>query len=454
VGYHLPGSRAALTMPAGVVPRREKLPGTDAEGKVFQARPGDGRWQYLFGYADLPGPEWDRIPLGQRLDGIRQGMVAAAPGSAAAEEKEIMLDNQPGREFALQGGVNPGVVRLYAARPRLYVLEASGKDLPAADVEKFFNSLRLNPQPPGLPAGVRFLQDAESEIIAVTFAGDAGCWTADGNGELNRWDTAAGQLRATMRVNLQNPLTALAVAPGSKTGAVSKHGESHLLDLEAEKDRGPLGKADGFALWALAFSPDGRTLASAHGNDEVRLWDVAAASLRKALTGHKGQVRTLAFAPDGARLASAAQLLKLWDLSTEKEVASASGDEGAPGALPGVTCLAFSSDGATLASGGNDGKVRLWDGKTLGVRGKLGEGKYLTGVAFSPDGRLAAAGSGDGMVRVWEVAGGKEVLRETRKPNANEHLSTLVAFAPDGKSLVVSRSNRLEVWDLAQMIRP
>jgi WD40 repeat protein len=115
-------------------------------------------------------------------------------------------------------------------------------------------------------------------------------------------------------------------------------------------------RADADYVWALAFSPDGQTLASGGFDDTVKLWDVRSGRERATLRGHTDQVDALAFAPDGQLLASASYdgTVRLWDLATGQEIATLRGHRGT------VTCVAFAPDGQLIASGGHDRTVRLW----------------------------------------------------------------------------------------------
>jgi eukaryotic-like serine/threonine-protein kinase len=208
------------------------------------------------------------------------------------------------------------------------------------------------------------------------------------------------------------------------------------------------------AVTSVAFSPDGKRLASAAGTalemvpGQVKVWDVATGQDLLTLRGHTAGVTSVAFSPDGKRLASGSQdgTVKVWDAQTGKVLWTLKGKI--------VHCVAFSPDGKLLASEGPEGTVKLWDPETgKEVRSIVpGEGRnrgYVMGVAFSPDGRQVAAVSGPETVTVWETATGKEVWtvqgRWLNPPNRD--LSS-VAFSPDGKRLAAgSEDGTVKVWE-------
>ncbi len=199
----------------------------------------------------------------------------------------------------------------------------------------------------------------------------------------------------------------------------------------------------------VAFSPDGKMLATGGYDDAVKLWDVEKAKLIATLRGHTRAVWAVAFAPDGQTLASASEdrTVKLWDVPHAR-----AGNEALIDTLGGhsdaVVALAFSPDGKTLASGGGfrDQSVRLWDVGRRRERAKLkGHVRAIYTIAFSPDGQTLATGSSDGSIRLWDPTTGRE--RSVLLARAEQVLS--LAFSRDNRFLASGGSDHLvRLWDL------
>jgi serine/threonine protein kinase len=189
---------------------------------------------------------------------------------------------------------------------------------------------------------------------------------------------------------------------GDRIAAACRDGNLIVLDLVTNEKK-TFGPASGEAV-AVAFSPDGKTVASAGGGSGrvIQLWNVSTGRVQQPLGGFKGAVYALAYSPDGQTLASAGwdKTVRLWD------VASGTVRREFEGHTEDVWSVAFSPDGTLLVSGSSDHTVRLWDVATgREVATFRGQTSAVHAVAFAPDGRRVAAGSREGVVKVWQVPG-------------------------------------------------
>ena len=192
---------------------------------------------------------------------------------------------------------------------------------------------------------------------------------------------------------------------------------------------------------SVAFSPDGKVIASGSRDSTIKLWDAHSGRLLYSIKGHRHRVIAVAFSPDGKTLASGSmdETIKLWDVRGSMLLHTLNGHR------EWVLSVAFSPDGNTLTSGSADTTVKLWDvrGGTL-LRTLNGRSAWVLAAAFSPDGKVLASGHGTGTVKLWNAHSG--TLLHTLKGHS-EWLSS-VAFSPDGKVLASgSADSTVKVWN-------
>ncbi len=225
-----------------------------------------------------------------------------------------------------------------------------------------------------------------------------------------------------------------------------------LWDVATQKELGRFNADKDVS--ALEFSNDGRTLASGSRNGRVTLWSVSDMKEKGTLTVVEPQdpgkpqfftqtVSALAFSPDGRILATgdSNRAVKLWDVTSHKQLNTLNGH------TESISVLAFSVDGKTLASGGLDNSITLWSVDTGSELATFnGHENYISGVAFSPDGKTLASSSSDGSVKLWNIPAQKELA--TFEADTGEE--SAIAFTADGRTLItVSADNKIKSWHAA-----
>lgn len=198
---------------------------------------------------------------------------------------------------------------------------------------------------------------------------------------------------------------------------------------------------------SVAFSPDGKLLASGSLDGTIKLWDTARGESVATLTGDMTFVTSLAFCPDGKSLVSAGDddgTIHLWDVTTGKKLTTFKGH------TKSVISVAISPNGKTLASGGWDNTIKLWDlasGKNITTLS--GNTASVCSVVFSPDGQTLASDGGGDTIRLWDVGSGKN----TSNFSSGSPCVSSIAFSPDGTTLAAASWGggryRAKMWNVA-----
>ncbi len=192
---------------------------------------------------------------------------------------------------------------------------------------------------------------------------------------------------------------------------------------------------------AVAWSPDGKRLASGSNDDTVQVWDATTGGNVLTYKGHSDIVDAVAWASDGKRIASgsADKTVKMWDATTGAHIFTYTGH------LGGVYSVAWSPDGKRIASGGFDATVQVWDATTGGnVLTYKGHSGPVYSVAWSPDGKRIASGAYHATVQVWDATTGGNVL--TYKGHSG--WASSVAWSPEGKRIASGSADKtVQVWD-------
>ncbi|MFC4500576.1 MULTISPECIES: trypsin-like peptidase domain-containing protein [Streptomyces] len=196
-------------------------------------------------------------------------------------------------------------------------------------------------------------------------------------------------------------------------------------------------------VWSVAFSPDGRTIATAGKDKTVRVWNAATGKPRHVLKGHTDWVNGVAFSPDGRTIATASNdnTARLWNASTGK-----------PGPIlkkhtADVNAVAYSPDGHTIATGSTDKTAILWDADTDKPRTVLKKHTAdVVALAFSRDGRTLATVGLDYSTQLWNMPSGKPRIALS---GYTEQVIG-VAFSPDNRTLAtVGLERPVRLWDVA-----
>jgi tRNA A-37 threonylcarbamoyl transferase component Bud32 len=244
-------------------------------------------------------------------------------------------------------------------------------------------------------------QGRDSGIDSLALAPDGTVIQACKDGTLRRWDPATGKERILQR---ESSISGVALSHDGRSVAYCGSDTVRLVDVATGNVWATLNVPHRHVQ--VAYSPDGKTVASRAGIDiSPILWDVATRKPRATLDKHQGFVHCMAYSPNGKILACTGGVdVRLWNTATGTEL----------GILKGQTAenfypVAFSPDNTLLAAASNYGTVTLWDWADKKERPTLkGHDSTVFSVAFAPDGQTIASAGKDGRVILWDVASGNK----------------------------------------------
>jgi WD40 repeat protein/tRNA A-37 threonylcarbamoyl transferase component Bud32 len=403
-----------------------------------------------------------------------------------------------------------GVVKLWGAEDGQLIFTASERVVSVRCVAFCPGGLHL-----ALAGGdgvVRVLDPQNDRFILTTQSGhtdtirgvaydprEARIASAGGDGTVKLWDLATGQEATTLRAVRNVVVRDVAFSSDPDLGRLAAaYGDGTICVWEAPRvssrwdalrvltgHRGPIN--------GVAYSPEGRSVATAGGDQSIRIWDAQTGGEPRLLSGHKGQVYALAYSPDGRHLASAGadMLVRIWDPATGRLVRTP-----LQGHADDIWCVAYSPNGRRLASADGNGTVKLWEVTTdrrdptrtinaadqeawcavfspdserlaIGYSGGgievwdaqddrpeprldwKGHDGSVYGLAFSPDGRHLASAGADGHIRLWDAQTGSPGLGYSGSDRSDG-----VAFSPDGAYLAAAFGDgTVKVWDTGADLR-
>jgi WD40 repeat protein len=291
---------------------------------------------------------------------------------------------------------------------------------------------------------VRSLTDFDAVVNSTAFLPDSsGVFISSDQVHARVVDPDSGKILTS--VMGQNKTLISAVSPKGNLLATADGASVHLWNAKTGdwiRQVGDASSGHSDDVYALAFSPDGATLASGSDDNRVILWTVATGLPKTILAGHTHWVRDLAFSPNGRQLASASydQTIRIWNSGSGALIHTLTGHN------QSVRAVAYRSDGKMLATGGLEPAIRLWDPATGRELNKLDvtEPGEVTALAFQPGSEILASAGHGNQVRLWDTVKGTPFL------SLEGHVLpvTSLGFDPDGSRLASgSKDYTVRIWD-------
>ncbi len=270
--------------------------------------------------------------------------------------------------------------------------------------------------------------------------------SASSDGTLRVWETDTGN-QQLIPIKHKRPIYCMALSSDRKRVAIGGVGNDvHLWNTDTKNFVATFETGHKNYVDTLAFSPDGKILASGSRDRKIEFWDVPNRQRLSIFDGYTDGIIRMTFSADGKKFASNSRdgTAHLWDLETEKKTVLVPASNG------GVNSLAFSPDSSLLVSAFRNETLQLWDTNTHQHIADIIDVRWpVLHLGFSPDGKTVVIGSYDGLILLWDVET-KTVSHEIRAGGTAR--PTAFAFTQDGKTLVSGSSDgTILVWDLGQI---
>ncbi len=416
------------------------LTGADERGARKVAWSPDGR--LLAGWALTAGVAiWDS-ESGRRLRTVAENVVASAAWSPDGK----VLGVGTSGAIQLWEGDGSRLLRTLEGPGSCLAWSPDGGTLAAGEAGTNYGCLHLWDVKSG--RRLRALEENAGYVYSVSWGRGGKMLASATNDTIRFWDAASGDM--THKVNGHATFTGsdypnLAWSPDSTTLAWGGRDLDRIwLWNTADGTLARTLVTTRPGCFALAWSPDGRRLASADKERGIHIWESSSGKRLQTLEGHKATAVALAWSPDGKTLASSGYrdgTVRLWDAASGKILRAIEGHQASDRGV----LLAWSPDGRLLACLGDyDETLRVYEAASGKRLHTLRQPRST--VIWSPDGKALAAGGGDGKLRLWDVQSGE--LLDTLEGHKGE--AWPVAWLPDGKTLVSAGSDGTQrYWDAA-----